>query len=143
MNQFLTFVVNHWVLWSLFVLIVITLIVYQIQLQVGGIKKVNPHELVRLMNKDDAFVLDVRTLDIFKSGHILGAKNIPANEVHQKLAVLEKYKERPIIIVDAAGQSYLKTGVMLHKEGFMQVSYLAGGMGAWKTANLPVKQGKD
>ena len=51
---------------------------------------------------------------------------------------LEKHKDKPIIVVCAAGINATKVANQLLKAGFSQVNLLKGGMNAWTTAGLPV-----
>ena len=55
-------------------------------------------------------------------------------------SALEKYKDKPIIVVCAMGMSAKKVAGNLSKDGFQQVSVLKGGMASWQNANLPVSK---
>ncbi|MCF7982121.1 MAG: rhodanese-like domain-containing protein, partial [Pseudomonadales bacterium] len=55
-----------------------------------------------------------------------------------RLAELEKYKDRPIILVCKMGQHSGAAAKVLAKAGFEQVIRMSGGMAEWGSSNLPV-----
>ncbi|MDT0582363.1 MULTISPECIES: rhodanese-like domain-containing protein [Alteromonadaceae] len=123
-------------------LALIVLIIYS---YVGGalspIKLLSTHEATLLMNKEDAVVLDIRAANEFKAGHILGSRQLKAEELKEgNFAKLEKSKDKPIIVVCAMGVSAKKTAAQMLKAGFEKVTVLKGGMGAWQAASLPVSK---
>lgn len=105
--------------------------------RLSGIKQVNPQEAVMLMNHQDALVLDVREQSEFADGRIAKAKHIPLGALANRLADLEKYKDKPIVAVCRSGnRSGIACGT-LRKAGFQNLHNLAGGMMAWDQAGLP------
>ena len=101
----------------------------------------SPQELVNLVNKEGAVVLDVRDSKEFASGHIVDAVNVPHAVLESRLAELEKYKEKPVTIVCKMGQHAGTAGTLLRKAGFASVTRLTGGMTEWRNQNLPVVKG--
>lgn len=105
--------------------------------RLSGIKQVGPQEAVMLMNHQDALVLDVREQSEFADGRIAKAKHIPLGALANRLADLEKYKDKPIVAVCRSGnRSGIACGT-LRKAGFQNLHNLAGGMMAWDQAGLP------
>jgi rhodanese-related sulfurtransferase len=77
----------------------------------------------------------------FKAGHILGSRQLKAEELKNgNFAKLENSKDKPIIVVCAMGVSAKKTAAQLLKVGFEKVTVLKGGMNAWQSASLPVSK---
>src|SRR5262245_4788689 len=101
-------------------------------------KEVGVADAVQLINRKDAVILDVREPAEFKAGHIPNARNIPAGQVGERLKELEKFKSRPILVACASGSHAGGAGGTLQKAGFGQVWSLAGGMGAWQQAGMPL-----
>lgn len=85
-------------------------------------------------------VLDVRTPEEFKGGHIKGAKNVDFNDdgFEKELAKLDK--ERPVLVHCAAGGRSTRSLKILKKLGFKTVLHLDGGINAWKEAGLPLSK---
>ncbi len=100
----------------------------------------SPNAAVQLINREKAVVIDVCETDEFASGHVGGAKNIPVNEIEAKLAGLVKNKALPLILVCTTGGRASRVQGMAKKLGFENTHVLAGGLKAWKEANLPVEK---
>lgn len=97
-------------------------------------------ELVRLMNAEQAMLLDVRSTGDFSAGHIQGSINIPHTKVATRVSELEKYRETLIVVTDQMGQHAGSVGGLLSKQGY-QVRRLAGGISGWQQDNLPLVRG--
>ena len=138
MHQLFEFVGNHPVLVGLFA-VLLTLFIRN-EAQRGG-RGVSPQELVNLVNKEGAVVLDVRDSKEFDAGHIVDAVNVPHGALESRLGELEKYKTKPVTIVCKMGQHAGTAGAVLRKAGFAEVSRLSGGMSEWRNQNLPVVKG--
>ena len=134
-NQAVEFVSNHWSLVGAF-FVVLGLFVFTEQRKKG--QSINTAELSRLVNKEDAIVVDLRDSGDFKKGHIVDSKNIPNIKLADRLGELESYKDKPIILVCAMGQLSGTAGGIMQKEGFTQVLRLNGGIGSWRAENLPL-----
>ncbi len=138
MAQLFEFIGHHPILVGIFAVLLVLFI--RNETQRGG-KGVSPQELVNLVNKEGAIVLDVRDSKEFAAGHIVDAVNVPHTALESRLAELEKYKEKPVTIVCKMGQHAGTAGAMLRKAGFASVSRLSGGMTEWRNQNLPVVKG--
>ena len=102
---------------------------------------VNPAEATQLINREDAFIVDVREADEYASGHLPDAKHIPLGKLAERLGELEKFKDKPIIVCCASGMRSNKACAELKKQGFDKLYNLAGGVDAWVGAGYPVKKG--
>lgn len=133
-------VVNNWYLFAALV-VVLALIAFdplrRLIYRIGG---VGPTELVTLLNRQNAVVLDVRDNKEFHAGHIVGAINVPLAELATRAGELDKYKSRPLVVSCRLGQSAAKAAVLLRKRGLENVNVLTGGMTAWERAQLPVEK---
>jgi len=139
MEQIFEFIGNHPILVVAWLGLLSALIYSLISAKLGGYSVFNTHEATMLINREDAVVLDTRAQDVFRKGHIAGARNISASKIEEKqISELEKYQQHPIIVVDDSGLTSSKTCSQLHKQGFEKVGYLRGGMGEWRQAGLPV-----
>src|SRR5262249_26758415 len=125
MNQLFEFIGNHPVLVGVFAVLLVLFI--RNETQRGG-RGVTPQELVNLVNREGAVVIDVRDAKEFAAGHIVDAVNVPHGALEGRLAELEKFKEKPITIVCKMGQHAGVAGALLRKAGFGSVTRLSGGM---------------
>jgi rhodanese-related sulfurtransferase len=108
--------------------------------RIRGIQEVDTIGALNLINHKDALVLDVREQKEFDEGHLLRAKLIPLGSLKERIGELEKYRDKPILLMCRSGARSLNATVMLSKQGFSDVSNLAGGINAWRKANLPVER---
>ena len=99
---------------------------------------VSPSEAVRLMNREKASVIDVSEPGEFAVGHIVGSKNIPIGRL-EVAPELPKNKTLPVVLVCATGKRAAKAAKALEAKGYAKPVALAGGLTAWKAANMPVE----
>ena len=107
----------------------------------GGAASVTPSEAVMLMNREKAVVVDVCEPAEFAAGHVNGAKSVPLAQLEQQLPGVAKNKSIPLILVCASGMRSGRAVAVARKLGYEKPYSLAGGMGAWRSANLPVQKG--
>jgi len=99
---------------------------------------VSPAEAVRLMNREKAIVIDVSEPGEFAAAHIVGSRNIPIGRI-EVAPELPKNKTLPVVLVCASGKRAAKAAKALQVKGYAKAVVLAGGLAAWKAANLPVE----
>ena len=137
MAQLIEFIGNHWALSGMWLLLIGAVI---FQLQSNAAKSVGPQQAVMLINRSDAVVVDVRDKKDFDSGHIVDARNIPLTKLDQRIAELEKFKDKPIVVVCKMGQQSSEACNKLKTAGYSQVTKLGGGITEWKAQSLPLVQ---
>lgn len=108
--------------------------------RIRGIQEVDAAGALQLINHKNAFILDVRELAEYNSGHVLNAKLIPLGELKQRLGELEKYRNQPMVVVCRSGSRSGNACALLAKQGYTQAYNLAGGVMAWKSSNLPLEK---
>lgn len=108
--------------------------------RIRGIKEVDCAAALQLINHKNAVLLDVREEGEYKLGHILNSTLIPLGQLNGRVNELERYKERPIVVICRSGNRSGSACMTLGKHGFAQTYNLAGGITAWQKANLPVKK---
>jgi len=110
-------------------------------LQGAAVAGLDPAGAVQLINREKAVVIDVCEPNEFAAGHVGGAKNVPLSELESKLGGAVKNKALPLILVCQSGMRSGRAVAVAKKLGYTQVQSLAGGLGAWKSANLPIEKG--
>jgi len=139
MQRLLEFALNHLELVLPF-LVLLTLLIL-LESRRGG-KTVSSQQLTNLVNKEEAVIVDVRDTKEFREGHITESRNIPFSSLKENLTQLEKFKEKPIILVCKMGQHAGAAGRILSTSGFKDVRRLSGGITTWKSDGLPLIKGK-
>jgi rhodanese-related sulfurtransferase len=105
----------------------------------GGSTKVSPSEAVQLINREKAVLIDVSDNAEYATGHVAGAKNVPLAALDASND-LPKNKTLPLVLVCATGARAARAVPMLKKRGFENARVLAGGLRAWREANLPIEK---
>ena len=85
-------------------------------------------------------LIDVREASEFATGTIEGAVSVPVRTLI-KTDKLPADKTAPVVLVCASGHRGMMSIVALNLLGYTNVKNLAGGLNAWKAANLPVTAG--
>jgi rhodanese-related sulfurtransferase len=100
----------------------------------------NVHELKsRLEWGEPAFtVLDVRPRETFNEGRILGAMNMPMDELVDRAKQSLEFS-RDIYIYGETDEETAQAGQQLRSGGFEHVSELKGGLPAWKAIGGPTE----
>lgn len=106
----------------------------------GGPGALSADGAVQLINREKAVVIDICEPAEFAAGHVVGAKNIPMGQLEGKLATTVKNKALPLILVCQSGARSSRALGIAKKLGFENVQSLSGGLGAWRSANLPVEK---
>lgn len=137
MNEILDFLVSHWQLSVLMVAVVAAYLGFEFMQQMSS-NAVSPEQAVELINHQQGIVIDVRTPEEFRTGHILDAVHFDCTESDLKLKRLNKYSAKPVIVVCAHGKRSAAFLKRLQAQGFVQVLNLEGGLQAWRDAGLPL-----
>ena len=143
MGQLFEFVGNHLFLFFALFAVSGALIWNVFQSQLTGVAAINCFEVTKLLNHEDAVLIDVREENEFIQGHILNSINMPLSGLSDKMSRLEKHRDQPIIAICLSGQRSAQACGKLKKQGFEKVYNLSGGIMAWQTASLPLTRGKE
>lgn len=141
MERLTEFATNHWELMAALVATIGLLIHNLAAPRFRRYKVVTPLEATRMINQDDAVVLDVCDTHEYNSGHILDAVHIPLAALPDRVDELDKYRERPIIVSCRTGTRSGGACGKLTKAGYSKVFSLRGGLAEWEQANLPIARG--
>ena len=139
MEQFIEFASSHMLLSAAWLAIFTLIIFTTIKIKMSPVKQISAQELTFLVNREEGVVVDIRAEKEFKAGHILDAKHLTVEKANNNDFVsLENYKDKPIIVVCAAGMVATKVANQLYKAGYTKSNLLKGGMNTWAAAGLPL-----
>lgn len=94
----------------------------------------------KLQSTPSAIVLDVRTPEEYRTGHIDGALNLNYHDADFRAQIARLDKTKPVFVYCAAGGRSGSSATMLQELGFPAVYDLKGGMKAWKSAGKTTVQ---
>ncbi len=102
--------------------------------------ELGPHNVKRLMDlRDNSFVLvDVRSEEGFRQGHIPGAINIPFEQLPARLRELPKAKRVIVYCWDTTCTLSTKAAYILALKGY-RVKEMIGGFEVWKAERFPTE----
>ncbi len=135
MALFIEFLTQQWILVAA-LLSTAALLVFHESRKAGP--SATPQQAINLVNKDQGVFLDLRDAGEFGEGHIAESLHIPSTKMASRLAELEKYKDRPIVLVCKMGQTSGGVAKQLRAAGYDRVYRMTGGMMEWTNLQLPI-----
>jgi rhodanese-related sulfurtransferase len=132
------FALDNWVL-ILAALTSGTLLLWPMLNRQGGGGAVGTAEAVRLINREKAVLIDVSEPEEFAQGHAAGARNVPLNSL-QGAKEIPSNKQLPLVLMCSTGARATRAAGVLRKLGHERAIALAGGLRAWREANLPLEK---
>ena len=142
MNDFVEFSTQNWLLFLALFAIAGMLIGGEVLRKMRGVSSLSAAEALRLINDQEALILDVRDGGEYKEGHIPQARHIPLGALRDRLGELTKAKDKPIVVYCRNGAASQAACAQIKKSGIADVYSLSGGLSAWQEANLPVSRKK-
>jgi rhodanese-related sulfurtransferase len=146
MHVFLTrlpqFAAHHVLLVAALVVIILALIALEVSRKFRGFRELTPGALVQMINRGEPLVIDLSAIADFEKGHIAGSKNVTPSQFDPENKDLAKAKALQVVTVCRNGVESAKAAKRLVKAGFTDVATLAGGVNAWKQAELPLVKGR-
>ena len=108
--------------------------------QPAKVQRVGVEEFDKLRANKDNAVLDVRTKEEFKAGHIPGAVNIDFKAADFEQQVRKLDKSKTYLVHCAAGVRSAGACKKMESAGFKELYDLAPGFRAWEKAGKPVEK---
>lgn len=134
MDRLIEFAGHHAYLAGTFVALLIAYIVTEMQ---RGGRTISAHDLTRLVNQQQARLIDLRNAPEFREGHITGSENLPFTQFSERTAEIAK-AGKPVVLVCALGQTAGNAAQLLKKAGLEEVYRLDNGISGWRQLGLPL-----
>lgn len=99
---------------------------------------VSAAQAAELIRNIHPVILDVRTPQEYKGGHLENAILIPVQELQSRVAELSKFKEENVLIYCATGNRSTVASKILIDNGFKRIFNLRHGIREWNGKNYPV-----
>jgi rhodanese-related sulfurtransferase len=135
MVLFFEFLAQQWILVAALLAVMVMLFMHETR-KAGT--SLTPQKAINLVNAEGGVFVDLRDTADFRAGHIVDAMHIPASKLMNNTGLLEKYRDKPVVLVCKMGQSAGPVGKKLNADGFQRVNIMTGGMMEWKNLQLPV-----
>ncbi|MBU3600160.1 rhodanese-like domain-containing protein [Polynucleobacter sp. 30F-ANTBAC] len=96
------------------------------------------HTAIQWVNQRNAQIVDIRTDQEYKTGHIANSKHLPLAELDGGIPKLRLDARKPVILVCLSGSRANTAARKFKKAGFDEVACMEGGVSAWNQAGLPL-----
>lgn len=140
MSQLVEFAGNHPFLVSLFFVALFLFLNTLYKEQSKAFQNVNIDQMTRLVNQQNAQVIDVRPKDAFQQGHIVNAINMPLEDIKSGKAKFDKLKKKPVVVYCQVGKSSIQASKSIAEAGIESVFNLQGGINSWISEKLPLSK---
>jgi rhodanese-related sulfurtransferase len=140
MDRLLDYSINHPFLAGGLLLMSFLVLGFELRQRGATSAAIAPNEAIRLMNAG-AVLVDLRSANQFKDGHIEGARNIPGDQLAADAKALDRLSGKTLVLYCDAGTTTAAAQRTLARAGTKDVFSLRGGLAAWKQENLPVVKG--
>lgn len=106
----------------------------------AGATDISQDALMQRIKADHAqLILDVRSPEEYKGGHIPGAINIPHDQLGSRLAEIVSHKNKEVVLYCRSGRRVAIAADILQSAGFSKLLHLDGDMYDWQSnRKLPV-----
>ncbi len=139
--MFMEFAMQNWYLFVMLTAILLLLAFDPGSRLAGGAIKISPGKLPQVQTRKSAVLVDIRSQDEFRKGHIEQSLNLPLDTLESNLKKLNKYRGKPLILVCQTGMRAGKAAGILKKNQFEELYVLDGGVASWHKENLPLTRG--
>ncbi len=93
----------------------------------ANFESIDAKQAIALLEKDEnVTLLDVRTIQEYKSGHLKNATLIPVQELSKNLGLLEQDKHKKIIVYCRTGSRSVSASRILEENGFTPLNVKGG-----------------
>lgn len=94
----------------------------------------------KLLREKPTVILDVRTPEEFKAGHVSKSKNVDFNaaDFEKRVSVLDR--DATYLVTCQSGGRSTRSLQIFKKLGFKSIVHLDGGCRGWEKAGLPVEK---
>lgn len=108
--------------------------------QSKDIQVISPQEVRDAVYDDNSHqLIDVRTVDEFKEGHLKNAQNICVTDGDFEENVAKLDKDQPVYLYCRSGKRSAKAAEILKDLGFKEIYDMDGGILNWKSENLEIE----
>lgn len=99
---------------------------------------IDADEVAEMAEKNECVIIDVREQFEYESGHIENSVPIPMYDIFNNLSLVEKYRDKKIVLVCSSGHRSYYTGKFLEENGITNVYNLYNGLYGWEIEDKPL-----
>lgn len=106
------------------------------------VKNIKTEEAAKLIRegKQNLLIVDVRTPEEFRSGHIANARNVDFFGSRFEQSITEIPKDQPVMVYCRSGRRSAEAAKELVKTGHTRVLHMEDGLAGWSRSGLPLEK---
>ena len=98
----------------------------------------DPEQVQNVSVGSEALVVDLRTAEAFRTGHIRGSLNVPHRDLPNRFSTPDPKARRAMVLVDENDKGAHLALDFLLSRGFQDVHVMQGGLKAWRREGRPL-----
>lgn len=134
METFLIFISQNFIAVTILLFAILGLLIHESR---RGGEKIEPSLATQVVNKQNGFLIDLRSEKEFSSGHISGSINCESLDSLESILDQHK-KDNPVVLVCQNGSVSKQAGLKLKKLGYTKNYIIQNGIMGWKAQGLPL-----
>ncbi len=104
----------------------------------NGRPVLDPVQVDELITGSGALVVDLRSAEAFRMGHIRGCLHVPFADLQNRFKAPDPKASRALVLVDETDELSHQAFDLLTRRGFSWLYVMKGGMKSWRRANRPI-----
>jgi rhodanese-related sulfurtransferase len=136
----MSFAQNNWMLILVLVMSGGMLVWPLFQRRFSPVKDIGTAMVTRLINHQNAVLIDVRESKDYEGGRLPNAVHIPLSQLAGRAPELSKLTARPVVAYCQNGRRSRMAAGALSRVGFKEIYCLQGGIHEWKKDGLPLEK---
>ena len=102
-------------------------------------------ELAKGLGQDpyNIVVIDTRSPDAWRAGHVPFAVNLPLEQMGRRLGELASAQDRQVAVIDEDPERVKRALTILSQAGFRSLVTASGGMSAWRASGKKLETAND
>lgn len=105
-----------------------------------GYRNIDAAQAAELIKREPVLILDVRTPEEYREGHIKGSVLIPVQELDREYVKISDHLQKPVLIYCRSGNRSVTASNILVSKGFRHLYHMKGGIKSWINQGLPLEK---
>lgn len=105
-----------------------------------GYRNIDAAQAAELIKQEQVLILDVRTPEEYREGHIKGSVLIPVQELEREYTRISDFLQKPVLVYCRSGNRSVTASNILMSKGFHHLYHIKGGIKDWIRHQLPVEK---
>lgn len=105
-----------------------------------GYRNLDAAQAAELIKQEPVLILDVRTPEEYREGHIKGSVLIPVQELEKRVGEISDHFQKPVLVYCRSGNRSVTASKILIANGFHDLYHMKGGIKDWIRHELPVEK---